>query len=366
MSKKILVSGIKPTGRLHFGNYFGAMKQNIELSNSGEYESFVFIADYHALTTERNGDDLRKQTIEAVASYVACGLDLSKVILFKQSSVPQVTELTWIFNNLVTMPYMMRAHALKDFTDKLIHNNKIESRIEAEVFNQKDGGNTNAIKFLELLKAKVDVNVNVGLFDYPVLMASDILIYDADIVPVGQDQKQHVEYARDIAGFSNRAYNTEEFKLPKELIVEGVGSVPGIDGQKMSKSYNNHIELFCSDEDLKKRVMSIVTDSASPEDKKNPDENNIYKIHKLFLNKDEDEVLRKKFEDGGYSYKEAKEELLATIMKWREGKKKKYDEVVDNFSELNSLLNENGKKAEEKAKIKMEKIRKTVGLSNDF
>jgi tryptophanyl-tRNA synthetase len=134
----------------------------------------------------------------------------------------------------------------------------------------------------------------------------------------------------------------------------------------MSKSYNNHIELFCSDEDLKKRVMSIVTDSASPDDKKNPDENNIYKIHKLFLNKEEDEVLRKKFESGGYGYKEAKEELLVTIMKWREGKKKKYDEVVDNFSELNSLLNENGKKAEEKAKIKMEKIRKTVGLSNDF
>ncbi len=328
-NKKVLVSGIKPTGRLHFGNYFGAMKQNIELGNSGEYESYVFIADYHALTTVKNGDELRKQTIEAVASYLACGLDTTKVILFKQSDVREVTELTWIFNNLVTVPYMMRAHAFKD-----------------QEARSKD--------------------VNVGLFDYPVLMASDILIYDADIVPVGADQKQHIEYARDIAGYYNRAYNIEEFKLPKELIMAGVENVPGIDGQKMSKSYNNHIELFCSDDELKKRVMSIVTDSATPEDKKNPDENNIYKIHKLFLNKEADEVLRSKFSNGGYSYKEAKEELLATIMKWREGKLEKYNHLVDNFSELNSLLEKNGGVACEKAKIKMEKIRKTVGLTNTF
>lgn len=326
MSKKILVSGIKPTGRLHFGNYFGAMKQNIDLSNSGEYESYVFIADYHALTTVRNGDELRQQTIEAVASYIACGLDVSKVLLFKQSSVPEVTELTWIFNNLVTMPYMMRAHAFKD-------------------------------------KEAKDQDVNVGLFDYPVLMASDILIYGADIVPVGADQKQHVEYARDIARYYNRAYNVEEFKLPKDLIVESVASLPGIDGQKMSKSYNNHIELFCSDEDLKKRVMSIVTDSASPEEKKNPDENNIYKIHRLFLNDEENRDLRAKFENGGYGYKQAKEELLATLMKWREGKKEKYDELVSNPSFIFSLLKEGGEQARKKAEEKMEIVRKQVGLS---
>jgi tryptophanyl-tRNA synthetase len=326
MSKKILVSGIKPTGRLHFGNYFGAMKQNIDLSNSGEYESYVFIADYHALTTVRNGDELRQQTIEAVASYIACGLDASKVLLFKQSSVPEVTELTWIFNNLVTMPYMMRAHAFKD-------------------------------------KEAKDQDVNVGLFDYPVLMASDILIYGADIVPVGADQKQHVEYARDIAGYYNRAYNVEEFKLPKDLIVESVASLPGIDGQKMSKSYNNHIELFCSDEDLKKRVMSIVTDSASPEEKKNPDENNIYKIHRLFLNDEENRDLRAKFENGGYGYKQAKEELLTTLMKWREGKKEKYDELVSNPSFIFSLLKEGGEQARKKAEEKMEIVRKQVGLS---
>lgn len=323
--KKIVVSGIKPTGRLHFGNYFGAMKQNIELSNSGAYESYLFIADYHALTTVRNGDELRKQTIEAVASYIACGLDISKVILFKQSSVPQVTELTWIFDNLVTMPFMMRAHAFKDREAK-------------------------------------DKDVSLGLFNYPVLMASDILIYDADIVPVGADQKQHVEYARNIAGYYNRAYNVEEFKLPEELIIEGVDTIVGIDGQKMSKSYNNHIELFCSDEELTKRVMSIVTDSASPEEKKNPDENNIYKIHKLFLNQEEDTALRAKFEQGGYGYKQAKDELLTTIMKWRKGKKERYDEILANNLHIESILQKGGEKAKEKAKEKMAVIRKQIGL----
>ena len=326
MSKKILVSGIKPTGKLHFGNYFGAMKQNIDLPNSGEYESYVFLADYHALTTVRNGDELRHQTLEAAASYIACGLDISKAILFKQSSVPEVTELTWVFNNLVTMPFMMRAHAFKDNEAK-------------------------------------DKDVNVGLFDYPVLMASDILIYGADIVPVGSDQKQHVEYARDIAGYYNRAYNVEEFKLPKEYILESIGTVPGIDGQKMSKSYNNHIELFCEEEDLKKRVMSIVTDSASPEEKKNPDENNVYNIHKLFLTEDEDKALRAKFENGGYGYKQAKDDLLTSLMKWREGKKETYDDLMSHPGKIISILEEGGKKAQSKASQKMEEVRKVIGLS---
>ncbi len=326
MIKKILVSGIKPTGRLHFGNYFGAMKQNIDLANSGEYESYIFLADYHALTTVRDGDDLRKQTLEAVASYIACGLDISKATLFKQSDVREVTELTWVFNNLVTMPYMMRAHAFKDSEAK-------------------------------------DKEVNVGLFDYPVLMASDILIYDADIVPVGSDQKQHVEYARDIAGYYNRAYNLEQFNLPKDYILESVATLPGIDGQKMSKSYNNHIELFCSDEDLKKRVMSIVTDSATPEEKKNPDENNIYNIHKLFLNEEEDASLRAKFTEGGYGYKQAKDELLATLMKWREGKKEIYDDLIANPEKLQNILREGGKVAQVKASKKMEEVRKVVGLA---
>lgn len=325
MSKKILVSGIKPTGRLSFANYFGAMKQNINLTNSGEYENYIFLADYHALTTVRNGDELRNQTLEAAAAYIACGLDVSKAILFKQSDVPEVTELTWVFNNLVTMPYMMRAHAFKDYEAK-------------------------------------DKEVNLGLFDYPVLMASDILMYGADIVPVGADQKQHIEYARDIAGFYNRAYDVEYFKLPKEFIVESVATIPGIDGQKMSKGYNNHIELFCSDEDLKKRVMSIVTDSATPEEKKNPDTNNIYNIHKHFLDEDENAVLRGKFENGGYGYKQAKEDLLITIMKWREGKKEVFDDLVAHPEKLMAILKEGGIQAKKKAEETMRDVRRQVGL----
>jgi tryptophanyl-tRNA synthetase len=326
MSKKILVSGVKPTGRLSFANYFGAMKQNISLTNSGEYENYIFLADYHALTTVRNGDELRKQTLEAAAAYIACGLDVSKAILFKQSDVPEVTELTWVFNNLVTMPYMMRAHAFKDYEAK-------------------------------------DKEVNLGLFDYPVLMASDILMYGADIVPVGADQKQHIEYARDIAGFYNRAYDVEYFKLPKEFIVESVATIPGIDGQKMSKGYNNHLELFCSDEDLKKRVMSIVTDSATPEEKKNPDTNNIYNIHKHFLDEDENAVLRGKFENGGYGYKQAKEDLLITIMKWREGKKEVFDDLVAHPEKVMAILKEGGVQAKNKAEETMRDVRRQVGLA---
>lgn len=326
MSKKILVSGIKPTGNFHFGNYFGAMKQNIDLSNSGEYESYIFLADYHALTTVRDGELLSSNTLHAVAAYIACGLDVAKSNLFKQSDVRDVTELTWIFNNLVTMPFMMRAHAFKDSEAK-------------------------------------DKEVNVGVFDYPVLMAADILIYGADIVPVGADQKQHVEYARDIAGYYNRAYNCEQFKLPKDYILESVATLPGIDGRKMSKSYNNHIELFCTDEELKKRVMSIVTDSAAPEEKKDPDTNNVYNIHKHFLSKEEDEILRAKFENGGYGYKQAKEDLLAILMKWREGKKEVYDDLILHPEKIKAILEEGGKVAKAKAEGVMSEVRKTVGIA---
>ena len=325
MAQKVLLSGIQATGTLHFGNYFGAVKQNIDLANSGEYESYIFIADYHALTTVKDKVALHTSALEIAAVYIACGLDLTKATLFRQSSVPEHTELAMIFNNVVTMPYLMRAHAFKDHEAK-------------------------------------DKEVNIGLFDYPVLMAADILMYQADIVPVGQDQKQHVEYARDIAGFYNRAWKVEQFKLPKEHIVEGVGTVPGTDGEKMSKSKGNVISLFGSDEEIRKAVMAIVTDSASPDDKKNPDTNNIYNIHKLFLNSNETETLRGKFENGGYGYKQAKDELLETIMKWREGKKEIFDTLMANPEKIQSILEEGGKVAQVKAKETMKMVREQIGL----
>ncbi len=335
MSKKILVSGVKPTGDLHIGNYFGAMRQNIELSNGDDYESYVFIADYHALTTVKNKEEMKKDTFDLACAYLACGLDGKKVNLFKQSSVPEHTELCWIFNNIVTMPYLMRAHAYKDQEAK----NK---------------------------------EVNVGLFDYPVLMAADILIYGADIVPVGSDQKQHVEYSRDIAQKFNSTWPASAdtlqhgeggfFKIPKDYIVEGVATVPGLDGEKMSKSKGNIIPLFATDEEVKKCVMKIVSDSALPEDKKNPDENNIYKIHKLFLNKEEDLALRARYENGGLSYKEAKEMLAEKICEFMKPYREKYEYYQSHEDEVYAILEEGGKRARAKAVETMKQVRKQIGL----
>ncbi len=324
-SKRILVSGIQATGKLHFGNYFGAMKQNIDLANSGEFTPYIFIADYHALTTVKDREALRQSALEIAAAYIACGLDTSRAILFRQSFVPQHTELAWVLNNVVTMPYLMRAHAYKDHEAK-------------------------------------DKEVNVGLFDYPVLMAADILMYQADVVPVGQDQKQHIEYARDIAGFYNRAWNVEQFKLPKDLILETVAIVPGIDGQKMSKSKGNVISLFGTDEEVRKAVMSVVTDSKAPSEKKDPDTNNVYAIHKLFLTNAEDAELRRRFEQGGYGYKEAKEALLAAIMKWREGKKALFDDLMQHPEKIERILEEGGRKARKQAEETMKAVRTQVGL----
>lgn len=330
MTKKVLLSGIQATGKLHFGNYFGAMKQNIDLANSGEYDAYIFIADYHALTTVKDRELLRSSSLEIAAAYIACGLDLTKAKLFRQSQVPEHTELTVILNNVVTMPYLMRAHAFKDHEAK-------------------------------------DKEVNVGLFDYPVLMAADILMYKADVVPVGADQKQHIEYARDIAGFYNRAWNVEQFPLPKEVILESVATIPGVDGEKMSKSKGNVISLFGSDEEVKKAVMGIVTDSATPEEIKNPDTNNIYNIHKHFLNDEEIISLRAKFEDpvsvGGYGYKQAKEDLLVTIMKWREGKKEVFEDLISNPEKIIAALHEGGMYAQAKAKQTILSVREQIGLA---
>ncbi len=392
MHKKILVSGIQATGKLHFGNYFGAMKQNIDLANNDDYESYIFIADYHALTTVKDKDALHTSAHEIAAAYIACGLDTSKATLFRQSSVPEHTELAVIFNNVVTMPYLMRAHAFKDRQYKelseslrahpkyeqlirfiLDYKDKVNEVIGELIF--KDNRGIEKYDVYGLTKEEIDMcvgniininnfseTINVGLLDYPVLMAADILMYQADVVPVGQDQKQHIEYARDIAGFYNRAWGVEQFKLPKEHIVEGIATVPGIDGEKMSKSKGNVISLFGSDDEVKKAVMGIVTDSASPEEKKNPDTNNIYNIHKLFLSESEIQELRAKFENGGYGYKQAKDDLLATIMKWREGKKEIFDDLIAHPEKIQEVLRDGGEKAKIKAKETMERVRSQVGL----
>ena len=321
--KKRSLSGIKPSGIMHIGNYFGAIKQFVDLQD--EYESFVFIADFHAMTTLQNREELSKNILNITMDYLACGLDPKKVCLFKQSDIPEVTELTWYFNCLTTVPYLERATAYKD------------------------------------AKAK-SKEANVGLFDYPILMAADILIQDADIVPVGADQKQHVEYARDTAIKFNNAFGTT-FKLPEPRILKEVATVLGIDGRKMSKSYSNTIPLFGTDEQIKKAVMGIVTDSKTPSEPKNPDECNIFAIHKLFLEGEAIDILRKRYEEGGLGYKEAKDILYEEIISFIKPMREKRTYYENHIDEVKEILREGGIKAKENIKEKMKLIRSNVGVS---
>jgi tryptophanyl-tRNA synthetase len=324
MEKKILVSGIKPTGAVHIGNYFGAIKQFVDLQK--DYQSFVFLADYHALTSITDRETMIKNSFDAICAYLAVGIDPKKTILYRQSTLPEHPELTWIFDALVTMPWLQRAHAYKD----------------AEA------------------KGK---EINVGTFNYPVLMAADILMYDADVVPVGRDQVQHVEMAREIADKFNNTYG-ETFKRPKELLVKEVETVPGIDGQKMSKSYGNVIPLFGTDAEIEKAIMSIVTDSKSPAEKKNAEENNIYKIYKLMATPEEREAMRAGFENGGLGYGEAKKMLLTKFMDYFGPMRKVYDKFQANPKKVYNILARGEKKMRKLAEKKMETVRKLTGLRN--
>jgi len=320
--KKRLLSGIKPSGIIHLGNYFGAIKQFVALQN--DYDSFVFIADLHAITTIQNKEELSKNILNVALDYLACGLDPEKVCLFKQSDVPQVAELAWYFNCITTMPYLERATAYKD------------ARIKVK-------------------------EVNVGLFDYPILMAADILIYDSQIVPVGQDQKQHVEYARDTAQKFNNIFG-QTFIIPDILIMKEVAIVPGIDGRKMSKSYGNIIPLFGTDEEIKKAIMKIVTDSKGTDEIKDPDTCNIFKLHKLLLKEDELKILHDKYTKGGLSYKESKEMLLEEILNLIKPMRVRRENYAKDLDKVRDILKNGAKKAKIIADEKMNIIRDKVGV----
>jgi len=321
--KKRLLSGIQPSGTIHLGNYFGAIKQFVEMQD--EYDSFVFIADFHALTTIQDKEVLKSNILDVAMDYLACGLDPEKVCLFRQSSIPEVAELTWYFNCITTMPFLERATSYKDANQK----------------------------------AK---DVTVGLFDYPILMASDILIQDADIVPVGADQKQHVEYARDIAQKFNNIYG-ETFKLPEVKIIKEVAIVPGIDGRKMSKSYKNTIPLFGTDEEIKKAVMSIVTDSKTPEESKDPEKCNIFSLHKLFLKGDELNNLRKRYIDGGLGYKESKDILLNEIINFISPMREKRKVYEKDEDRVIKILEEGASKVRIETEKKINFIRTQIGIN---
>jgi tryptophanyl-tRNA synthetase len=311
--KKILVSGVKPTGRPHIGNYFGAMKQFVDMQE--EFDARIFVANLHALTTVQNKEELEKNSREVVLDYLGIGLDPNKVTLYYQSDVPHVTELSWIFGCLTTMPYLMRAHAFKDSEAK-------------------------------------SKEINAGVFNYPLLMSADILVHDADSVPVGKDQKQHIEIARDTAEKFNNAFG-ETFKLPKELIIESVQTVPGTDGQKMSKSYNNTVGLFATDEEIEKAVMSIVTDSGSGVP------TNVYAIHSLIKDKESLDAL---YEDKKGKYKDLKEELIKDLKAFIGPMRDKRAEWENKPDEVEKILKDGAEKMRKIVHKKMIEVRNKVGL----
>jgi len=329
-SKKRLLSGVKPTGRLHIGNYFGAMKQFVDLQD--EYESYIFVADLHSLNRFNNltetGDPRQEQvsnTFHLICGYLAIGIDPNKTVLFQQSDVLAHPYIGWIFNALTSMPYLMRAHAFKDSEAK-------------------------------------NSEISVGTFVYPMLMASDILIYDPDVVPVGKDQKQHIEYARDTAQKFNRLFG-DTFKLPKEIIMEDVESVPGLDGQKMSKSYGNTLPLFASEEETAKLIMGSAMDSKEISEPKDPDDYPVYKIYKLFATKEEDEHMRKQFTDGGVGYGDIKKQIIDKVNDSLRPMRERYDALVTDPEYVYDVLRQGAEKANIIADAKLADVRKKVGLT---
>lgn len=316
-TRPVLVSGVKPTGDLHIGNYFGAMRQFVELTREGKYRPFIFIADYHALNTMQNAEEMKRRTRELVMAYLAIGLDPEQTVFFKQSDVPAHTELAWIFDTITTMPYLMRAHAFKD----------------AEAKNKE---------------------INVGTFNYPVLMAADILLYDAAVVPVGQDQKQHLEIARDIAEKFNRIYKEDVFTLPEPYIMPEVAVVPGTDGQKMSKSYGNVIPLFASRDELASAVMSIVTDSSG----ERPE--NVYAMHKLVRSEHELEAI---YEEHAGKYKVLKELLIEDLDRYLAPIRAKYESLKEDPGLVDAILAKGKLEARAVSETKMEKVRKAIGVA---
>lgn len=319
--EKILVTGIKPTGRIHIGNYFGAIKPFLDVQKN--YRAIMFIADLHALTTQTNSKELSGDILDIIIDYIALGVDPKKTLIFKQSDIPEVTELAWIFSCLTTMPYLMRAHAFKD----------------AEAKNKE---------------------INVGVFSYPVLMAADILLPEADTVPVGLDQKQHLEIARDTAKKFNQTFG-ETFKIPEPLILESVKTIPGTDGRKMSKSYKNTIGLFATDEEIKKAVMSIPTDSKGVEEPKDPSSCNVFSLHKIFSDNKELSEIKEKYQKGGIGYKESKEILVKNIINFVKPLREKRAKIEKDRKKVLKILESGAKKMRKQAEKKMSEVLEKVG-----
>lgn len=317
-----ILSGIQPSGILHIGNYFGMMRPAIALQAEGE--ALYFIADYHALTSVRDPKALRENCHLVALDFLACGLDPEKAALFLQSDVPQVTELAWILSTVTPVSRLELAHSYKD-------------------------------------KVARGMAANAGLFNYPVLMAADILIYDSDVVPVGKDQKQHLEITRDIAARINEAYG-EILKLPEPRIQEKTQTVPGLDGQKMSKSYGNTIDIFAEEKEMRKRVMSIVTDSTPVEGSKEPDQSTIFELYSLVGSADEVAEMRAAFEKGGTGYGDFKKQLFAKLWEFFAPMRQRREEILAQPDYIDEVLRKGAARANGIANKVMARVRDAVGL----
>jgi tryptophanyl-tRNA synthetase len=317
-----ILSGIQPSGILHIGNYFGMMRPAIALQDEGE--ALYFIADYHALTSLRDPIALRENSQRVALDFLACGLNPEKAALFLQSDVPQVTELAWILSTVTPVSRLELAHSYKD-------------------------------------KIARGATAAAGLFTYPVLMAADILIYDSDVVPVGKDQKQHIEITRDLAVKMNETYG-QIFKLPEPRIQPATETVPGIDGQKMSKSYGNNIDIFGDEKEMRKRVMSIVTDSVAVDAPKDPSKSTIFKLYSLVASKDEISDMRERFVKGGAGYGDFKKELFEKLWEYFAPMRKRREEILKDKSYIDDVLARGARRANEIANQVMDRVRKAVGL----
>jgi len=331
MKKGIALTGIKPTGTPHIGNYFGAIKPAIELTK--EYDARYFIADYHALNSIKDPKKINEMTYEVAATWLACGLDPKKALVYRQSQVPQTFDLSTILLAFTSKGLMNRAHAYKAIVQS---NNK--------------------------MNRDIDDGVNMGLFTYPVLMAADILLFDSDVVPVGKDQAQHLEMTIDIAQSVNHIYNKNVLTIPKPLIRESTHTVIGLDGRKMSKSYNNTIPLFLPTKRLRKLIMKVVTNSQTIEEVKDPDKCSVFALYKLFTTEHQQNDLREKYLVGGMGWGHAKQELFEVMEEMVSPMREKYNELMENKDFIEKILDEGSIKAREIASEKMKYVKNILGF----
>ena len=318
-----ILKGVQSTGTPHLGNLLGAILPDIEMANKPDNDSFIFIADMHSLTQIKDAETLRNNTYSVAATWLACGIDIEKTVFYRQSDIPQTAELSWYLSCFFPYQRLTLAHSFKDKADRL-------------------------------------EDVNAGLFTYPMLMAADILLYDAEIVPVGKDQLQHLEITRDVASRFH-AKMGEAFIIPEAKVQESTKYVPGTDGAKMSKSKGNTINLFVNDKKLRKQIMAIATDSTALEEPKNPDTCNVFTLYKLVASEEQVAEMRKKYEAGGFGYGHAKQALYELLLEQFETPRKKYEYYMNNLEEIDKALEVGAEKARNVANEVLHRVRNKVG-----